>query len=237
MLYLKTHYVQDDIIDYYLGYLKLINKMILRDKELSKNNIYAKGKIVDLYIETEHEYINVELNNQPNKYVNDRNLSYLASLFNKSIDKSKDYSKIKKCIQINLTSRKKDIGLKDEYAILKRKSIEECIYSQNLVIYEINLDLAHKLYYNKSDELREKLKPIIMLTLTKEELDEFSVGDERIMEYRDKVEKLNNDSDFEIFMSREEDQRRLENTYKAIIEEQTLELEKQQNLERTRSRN
>ena len=49
---------------------------------------------------------------------------------------------------------------------------------------------------------------IIMLTLDKEEQEEFSLEDERIMEYKKRVEKLNSDLEFMVFMSREEDQRK-----------------------------
>ena len=66
-----------------------------------------------------------------------------------------------------------------------------------------------------------------MLTLDKEELEEFSVGDERIMEYKKRVEKLNSDPEFMVFMSREEDQRKTENTLRNIVNEQSQELKKQ----------
>ena len=63
-----------------------------------------------------------------------------------------------------------------------------------------------------------------MLTLDREELEEFSVGDERIMEYKKRVEKLNSDPEFMVFMSREEDQRKTENTLRNIVNEQSQEL-------------
>ena len=65
---------------------------------------------------------------------------------------------------------------------------------------------------------------IIMLTLDKEEQEEFSLEDERIMEYKKRVEKLNSDLEFMVFMSREEDQRKIENTLRNIVNEQFQEL-------------
>ena len=50
---------------------------------------------------------NVEINNRPHDYNNDRNLGYLANLYGKSIDKSSDYKKINSCIQLNITSSTK----------------------------------------------------------------------------------------------------------------------------------
>ena len=63
-----------------------------------------------------------------------------------------------------------------------------------------------------------------MLTLDKEEQEEFSLEDERIMEYKKRVEKLNSDLEFMVFMSREEDQRKIENTLRNIVNEQFQEL-------------
>ena len=44
--------------------------MILKDKELLKNSVHIKGKVVDLYIETNAELINVEINNYLHGYNN-----------------------------------------------------------------------------------------------------------------------------------------------------------------------
>ena len=63
-----------------------------------------------------------------------------------------------------------------------------------------------------------------MLTINKEELEEFSLGDERIMEYKDKVNELNSDDDFVTFISREEDQEKTENALRTIISEKNEEL-------------
>ena len=211
-----------------------IDKVILKDKELYKDNIFSKGKTVDLLIETDNEMINVEINNHPHKGVNERNLAYLANLYVRNVDVSNDYTEVKKCIQLNLTSGKKDIDLKSEYALLKRNSKEEEFYSENFKIYEINVDLLKESYYNNDKEVIDKYKAVIMLTLDREELEKLSMGDERVMEYRKRVEELNDNENFIQFMSEEEDKIKTENTLKNILEEQsaelkekTIELEKQ----------
>ncbi len=206
-----------------------INKLILKDKELYKDNVLSKGKTVDLLIETNSEMINVEINNHPHSGVNERNLAYLSNLYVRNVDMSNDYTKIKKCIQLNLTSGKKDIDLRSEYALLKRNSKEEIIYSKNFIIYEISVDLALKSYYNNDIEVINKYKPVIMLALDREELEKLSMGDERVMEYRKRVEKLNDDENFIQFMSAEEDQKKTENTLRNIVEEQSAELEEKSN--------
>ena len=129
-----------------------IDTLILKDKELLKNSAYTKGKIVDLYVETNTELINVEINNHPHGYNNERNLAYLANLYSRSVDISEDYNKVRKCIQLNLTSGKKGIDLRSEYALLKRNVLEEEVFSENFKIYEINVDLLKEAYYNKKQQ-------------------------------------------------------------------------------------
>ena len=201
-----------------------IDNLILKDKELSKKTKYSKGRVVDLLIESDNKMFNVEINNRPHDYNNDRNLGYLANLYGKSIDKSNDYKKINSCIQLNITSGKKDIELKSKYLLVDTLNESKNIWTDNFIIYEINVDLLKKLYYNKDIKSINKYKPVIMLTLNKEELEEFSLGDERIMEYKDKVNELNSDDDFVTFISREEDQEKTENALRTIISEKTEEL-------------
>ena len=201
-----------------------IDNLILKDKELSKKTKYSKGRVVDLLIESDNKMFNVEINNRPHDYNNDRNLGYLANLYGKSIDKSNDYKKITSCIQLNITSGKKDIELKSKYLLVDTLNESKNIWTDNFIIYEINVDLLKKLYYNKDIKSINKYKPVIMLTLNKEELEEFSLGDERIMEYKDKVNELNSDDDFVTFISREEDQEKTENALRTIISEKNEEL-------------
>ena len=204
-----------------------IDNLILKDKELSKKTKYSKGRVVDLLIESDNKMFNVEINNRPHDYNNDRNLGYLANLYGKSIDKSNDYKKINSCIQLNITSGKKDIELKSKYLLVDTLNESNNIWTDNFIIYEINVDLLKKLYYNKDIKSINKYKPVIMLTLNKEELEEFSLGDERIMEYKDKVNELNSDDDFVTFISREEDQEKTENALRTIISEKNEELKTQ----------
>ena len=201
-----------------------IDNLILKDKELSKKTKYSKGRVVDLLIESDNKMFNVEINNRPHDYNNDRNLGYLANLYGKSIDKSNDYKKINSCIQLNITSGKKDIELKSKYLLVDTLNESKNIWTDNFIIYEINVDLLKKLYYNKDIKSINKYKPVIMLVLNKEELEEFSLGDERIMEYKDKVDELNSDDDFVTFISREEDQEKTENALRTIISEKNEEL-------------
>ena len=204
-----------------------IDNLILKDKELSKKTKYSKGRVVDLLIESDNKMFNVEINNRPHDYNNDRNLGYLANLYGKSIDKSNDYKKINSCIQLNITNGKKDIELKSKYLLVDTLNESKNIWTDNFIIYEINVDLLKKLYYNKDIKSINKYKPVIMLTLNKEELEEFSLGDERIMEYKDKVNELNSDDDFVTFISREEDQEKTENALRTIISEKNEELKTQ----------
>ena len=82
-----------------------------------------------------------------------------ANLYSRSVDISEDYNKVRKCIQLNLTSGKKGIDLRSEYALLKRNVLEEEVFSENFKIYEINVDLLKEAYYNNNVEIVNKYKP------------------------------------------------------------------------------
>ena len=137
---------------------------------------------------------------------------------------------LESCLDIkidNLILKDKELSKKAKYS--KGRVVDLLIESKNIqtdnfIIYEINVDLLKKLYYNKDIKSINKYKPVIMLTLNKEELEEFSLGDERIMEYKDKENELNSDDDFVTFISREEDQEKTENALRTIISEKNEEL-------------
>lgn len=204
-----------------------VDNIILKDKELNRKSKYSKGRIVDLLIESGNILFNVEINNQSHSYTNDRNLGYLANLYGSSIDRSIDYKSINPCIQLNITSGKKGTELRSKYLMVDVLNKSRNVWTDKFVIYEINVDLLRELYYNNDIESIEKYKPIVMLFLNKKELREFSKGDARIMEYSKKVEALNSDDEFKIFISEEEDREKSENALKTIIKETQAELKTQ----------
>ena len=92
----------------------------------------------------------------------------------------------------------------------------------NLKIYEINLAKYKEFCYNKGI----KNSIIAMIDMSYEELSKVK-GDKLMEKLKDEATKLNNDDDFVKFMSDEDEERLLKNSYiQEGIEQQTIELTK-----------
>ena len=83
---------------------------------------------------------------------------------------------------------------------------------RNLEIYDVNLDKINNRCYNEDDEYNF----LKMMTASKEEL-EFLVekGDGFMKKIKDEVNKINDENYFANFISVEEDERKIRNTYYA----------------------
>ena len=187
-----------------------IDEIELKDRELSKDNKIIKSKVVDTIIKTNGKVFNVEINNgESEQYIRDRNLGYLASIYSNSLNVSENYILQPISIQINLTSKNNSIREISKYML--RSEYGE-FWSEKFIIYEFNVDKIKETYYNKSKEERERFKPLIMLTSSNRELEILCNGDERVKRYKDRVEELNDDPEYTILMSDEEDDKKLKAT-------------------------
>ena len=187
-----------------------IDEIELKDRELSKDNKIIKTKVVDTIIKTNGKVFNVEINNgESEQYIRDRNLGYLTSIYSNSLNVSENYILQPISIQINLTSKNNKVREMAKYMI--RNEYGE-FWSEKFIIYEFNVDKIKETYYNKSKEERERFKPLLMLTSSNRELEKLCNGDERVKRYKDRVEELNDDPEYTILMSDEEDDKKLKAT-------------------------
>lgn len=187
-----------------------IDEIELKDKELSKNNKIIKTKVVDTIIKTNGKIFNVEINNgESEQYIRDRNLGYLASIYSNSLNLSENYYLQPITIQINLTSKNSSVREMSKYMF---KSEYGEVWSEKFIIYEFNMDKIKKSYYNKNENEKERFKPLVMLTSSNKELEILCNGDERVKRYKDRVEELNDDPEYTILMSDEEDDKKLKAT-------------------------
>lgn len=187
-----------------------IDEIELKDKELSKNNKIIKTKVVDTIIKTNGKIFNVEINNgESEQYIRDRNLGYLASIYSNSLNLSENYYLQPISIQINLTSKNSSVREISKYML--RSEYGE-FWSEKFIIYEFNMDKIKKSYYNKNENEKERFKPLVMLTSSNKELEILCNGDERVKRYKDRVEELNDNPEYTILMSDEEDDKKLKAT-------------------------
>ena len=192
-----------------------IDEIELKDRELIKDNKIIKNKVVDTIIKTNGKIFNVEINNGESKdFIRDRNLGYLASIYSNSLTTSKNYALQPISIQINLTSKGNKIREMSKYML--RSEYGE-FWSEKFIIYEFNVDKLRKTYYNKTKVEKERFKPLVMLTSSNEELEKLCNGDERVKRYKDRVEELNDDPEYTILMTDEEDDEKMKATYEYLI--------------------
>lgn len=134
--------------------------------ELTKNNIYEKGKYLDVLIKTDNLFVNIEVNSHNYNGLSERNFSYIALVYASHIKVGEEYNNDLDFVQINLTV---GLGTKmSEISISKVINKETLrIKVRNLEIYDVNLDKINSRCYNEDDEYNF----LKMMTASKEELE------------------------------------------------------------------
>ena len=87
-------------------------------------------------------------------------------------------------------------------------------YVKNFIIYEINMDYFDKLWYSKNEEEIRKNIYLIMLNLDKKELEAMpkDMRDKIVDKYITNVTIVNDNPEFQKYMSEEEDKRKIQNS-------------------------
>lgn len=175
-----------------------VKEVYLANTEMPVEKIKERRKILDLVVYTEKEVINVEVNNAYKKDLYIRNFLYFCKLISSNLEKSKDYTKLGKHIQLNLTwnmqkyipfdireKKKLEFYVKDEETGLK-------VFEDKFKIVNINMDYYVELWYSKKVE---KESPFLLLLAapTIEEMDEIARGDRLMEKIAKEVKKLNFD--------------------------------------------
>ena len=179
--------------------IKVLNPNLITDKI---NNRIQK---LDLLLEVDDEYVNIELNARYSKILRFRNTLYLFKTVLSRAEKGKiiyDINKKITQINVNFNIRKYE---KEETMLynLTRKQIVTDIFK----IYDVNVDAYVKKYYNENKEFSNGDEIIIMLGLDKEELTELAQRSEIVMEYKKIVDEVNNQEElFKWFSADEERQ-------------------------------
>ena len=200
-------FLLSEVLDEKVGKIKYLNV------ELSVNRFLEKGRRLDLYLEDEQSFINIEVTNNYNITIVNRNVGNMAKLYTDTVSVGDDYDEYKEVKIINLIGNQKDEKIKRKYylqdktgKILTKKLIYSEIYIQNLV----------DLWYNKDEKQIKKYKHLIMLGLNLKELKEFNYkyGDEIVDKYTKDFSKLLDNMVFEPLFDKEEDERRIRNSYR-----------------------
>lgn len=187
--------------------------------EQNADNVAVKRKHFDLNLKTDIGKIQVEVNAFDSGYVRPRNASYLWDIYSHHVLKGQNYKEDVKMIQINFS-----YGLKDNKAlrVYYIQDEEQKKYVRNFIIYEINTEKYMSFWYTNNIHEIEKNKEIIMLDLGLEELKSLSKKDRMVQRYMEEVKRVNEDPDFHVFMSAEEDNQKIENSIREEMIEKGL---------------
>ena len=186
-----------------------IDKLEIKKTELLSGNVNIKDKRVDAIVHTGNKKIKIEINSQNKDYLHTRSTAYICNIYQSNASVGDTYNEDTDIIQVNLTW-----GLgrnNDEMKIYKIMNEKGELYVKNFIIYEINMDYYDKIWYSKNEEEIKKNQYMIMLDLDKKELENMP-KDEIVDKYITNVTIVNDDPEFQKYMSEEEDKRKIQNS-------------------------
>ena len=196
-----------------------IDKLEIKKTELLSGNVNVKDKRVDAIVHTGNKKIEIEINSQYEKYLNPRNMAYICNTYQSHTLVGKEYNQQTDIVQVNLTW-----GLgknNDEMKIYKIMNEKGELYVKNFIIYEINMDYYDKIWYSKNEEEIKKNQYMIMLDLDKKELKNMP-KDKIVDKYITNVTIVNDNPEFQKYMSEEEDKKKIQNSLLSEAKEEGI---------------
>ena len=185
-----------------------IDNLEIKKTELLSGNVNIKDKRVDALVYTDNKKIEIEINSQYEKYLNPRNTAYICNTYQSHILARKEYNRQTDIVHVNLTwglGAEEDVMTK--YMIMSENGK---LFVKNFIIYEINMDYYNKLFCKNEDEIKKNLY-MIMLDLDKKELENMP-KDKIVDKYITNVTIVNDDLEFQKYMSEEEDKKKIQNS-------------------------
>ena len=196
-----------------------IDKLEIKKTELLSGNVNIKDKRVDAIVHTGNKKIEIEINSQNKDYLHTRSTAYICNIYQSNASVVDTYNEDTDIIQVNLTW-----GLgrnNDEMKIYKIMNEKGELYVKNFIIYEINMDYYDKIWYSKNEEEIKKNQYMIMLDLDKKELENMP-KDKIVDKYITNVTIVNDDPEFQKYMSEEEDKKKIQNSLLSEAKEEGI---------------
>ena len=196
-----------------------IDKLEIKKTELLSGNVNIKDKRVDAIVHTGNKKIEIEINSQNKNYLHTRSTAYICNIYQSNASVGDIYNEDTDIIQVNLTW---GLGKNNEemkiYKIMNEKGE---LYVKNFIIYEINMDYYDKIWYSKNEDEIKKNQYMIMLDLDKKELKNMP-KDKIVDKYITNVTIVNDDPEFQKYMSEEEDKRKIQNSLLSEAKEEGI---------------
>ena len=196
-----------------------IDKLEIKKTELLSGNVNIKDKRVDAIVHTGNKKIEIEINSQNKDYLHTRSTAYICNIYQSNASVGDTYNEDTDIIQVNL-----NWGLgrnNEEMKIYKIMNEKGELYVKNFIIYEINMDYYDKIWYSKNEEEIKKNQYMIMLDLDKKELKNMP-KDKIVDKYITNVTIINDDPEFQKYMSEEEDKRKIQQSLLSEAKEEGI---------------
>ena len=196
-----------------------IDKLEIKKTELLSGNVNIKDKRVDAIVHTGNKKIEIEINSQNKDYLHTRSTAYICNIYQSNANVGDTYNEDTDIIQVNLTW-----GLgrnNEEMKIFKIMNEKGELYVKNFIIYEINMDYYDKIWYSKNEDEIKKNQYMIMLDLDKKELKSMP-KDKIVDKYITNVTIVNDDPEFQKYMSEEEDKKKIQNSLLSEAKEEGI---------------
>ena len=207
-----------DILSWFIGkcFNQKVTDLKIETPVLPIGKVIEKSKTVDLLVSFDERKVNLEVNSCHYKYLNDRNFSYISDVYSSQFKRGKGLQNRSEVIQLNFTW-----GLPKEYENIdyfvyevydKKHNVK---YIENLKIIVFNMDYYRKKYYNEKERKFKKDTPkhLLMLDANSEELKELCKGDAIMEKFKENVDKLNDDKTVIDFLTKEEEDEIIKNSY------------------------
>ena len=196
-----------------------IDKLEIKKTELLSGNVNIKDKRVDAIVHTGNKKIEIEINSQNKDYLHTRSTAYICNIYQSNASVGDTHNEDTDIIQVNLTW-----GLgrnNEEMKIFKIMNEKGELYVKNFIIYEINMDYYDKIWYSKNEDEIKKNQYMIMLDLDKKELKSMP-KDKIVDKYITNVTIVNDDPEFQKYMSEEEDKKKIQNSLLSEAKEEGI---------------
>lgn len=166
-----------------------LKQAIYESKELKASNKKDKIYKTDIIVKVEGNILNIEMNGQNYKGLQNKNTSYYTKLESEQFDKGDNYLEFQKVIQINIDTFHQFHGNQFIYKFMMKEVELNELETENLESYHLDLSYLKERCYNE-EELTQIEK--LCLLFIKEDID--SLRGESIMDDAiDELKKISHD--------------------------------------------
>ncbi len=176
---------------------KITGRLKIKTRELELYNKKERREQVDLLLDYDGDMINIELNNNSSRGIQERNLVYLCNVHSRQLERGdNNYSQINKTIQIGLNNF--DCGQEKICSRYYLRNESGKILSENIEIISVDMVRGIKMCYTKDEEKKARLCKLLTAT-SLEEIEE-AIGDDLMSKETkgklvEEIEKRSRDKD------------------------------------------